>query len=70
MSILLMTLIILYCTACSAFHYGIKSEWEKDVGGELDHLNPSFIRLMIVCTAVCWPLLVLYHLYLKFKNKE
>lgn len=69
MTVLLYTLIILYCIIASAFHYGINEEWKRDVSGDLDHLNPSFIKLMVFCTSLLWPILLIWHGYIMWKNK-
>lgn len=70
MTILLYTLILLYCVVASAFHFGINEEWKRDVSGDLEHLNPSFIKLMVFCTSLLWPILLVYHYYLQFKTKK
>lgn len=69
MNILIFSCIIIYCIVSACFHVGITEEWKLDTSGEIDHLNPTFVKLMIFCTSLCWPLLLVYHGYLKFKER-
>ena len=69
MSIILTLYIIFHCIIGMIFHAGISKEYENDMSGELDHLSPGFVNIMIVCVSICWPILLVYSVYLKFKGK-
>ena len=70
MTILFTILIILYCVVGAIFNLGIWKEYQNDLSGELDSFSPGFVKLMVVSVAILWPLMVTYHLYLQFKNKN
>ena len=69
MTIIITTLITLYCIIGFIFHLGIWKEYKNDLSGELDSFSPGFVKLMVVSVAILWPLMVGYHLYLQIKNK-
>ena len=70
MTILFTILIILYCIIGLVFHLGIWKEYKNDLSEELDSFSPGFVKLMIISVAILWPLMVMYHFYLQFKDKE
>ena len=68
MSILMSCIVVAYAVVGFLVNIAMQREYKKDRSGDLDEFNPLFIKISLVATALCWPLLVVIVTYQAFKK--